>query len=660
MLKFTNAVLAVLRRVRLAMFFVASLLLMSSFTIFPNLQKANAAAVAYSPACLTTGGNLVTALPVDPAALSNAVTTDVNTAVISPAIMEGLVTLDTNYSPQPLLAKSWTTSPDGLTVTFNLRDNVSWSDGKPFNSSDVAYSIMNVNAKFSGFAVSPLANVANVTTPDAFTAVFHLKNPEPYLVPAMNSWYAPIVPKHIYFGTNTTSILQNPANNAPIGTGPFMYKSWTHGSSIILVRNPNYWKAGLPCLDQVTVNIIPTHASAVVAFQTGQIGYVPWEELDTSAITTVKAVQGATTVGLTDNVGQTSLWLNNRSPLMGKLAVRQAFAYALDGPIKQQVVQLAYSGSAITSDNPFARTEPTWYNPNPNANQSKVYPYNVTKAAALLDQAGYPKQSNGTRFSIRLTYQSTQTAFAQTAQVVKNALGAIGVNAILTPLDVATYSQVQFGNRSLINWEATINQLGLSIDPAIGVTRSYLSTSCVNGVAFACANNYNNSAVDTLLKPALFESNVTKRASIFFQAQTLLVADTPSIWLVHAVNTGVYGNGFVNVLPKTSMSELADYSQTYWTGGVPNPAAQSKTSSASTTSTSTTSTTTPIIQGITTSSLSTTTSLPSSTSSSSATTQAGGPDQTTLIAAAAVIAIVVIASFAYLMRKGRKPPTAST
>ncbi len=589
------------------------------------------------------------AIPVDPAALSNAVTTDVNNALFSSAIQQGLVTLDQNYNPVPLLAKSWTTSSDGLTVTFNLRDNVTWHDGSKFTSADVAYSIMNVNAKYSGFAVSPLSNVANVTAPDDYTAVFHLKQPEPYLVPALNSWYAPIVQKHVYFETNTTSILQNPTNNAPIGTGPFMFKSWTHGSNIILVRNPNYWQKGLPCLDQLTINIIPTHANAVVAFQSGQMGYVPWQELDTSAISTVKGIQGATTVGLTDNVGQTSLWLNNKSPIMGKLAVRQAFAYALDGSIKQQVVDLAYFGSAIVSDNPFARTEPTWYNPQ--ANQSALYPQDINKANSLLDQAGYPKGPDGTRFSIRLTYQSTQTAFAQTAQVIKNALGAIGVTAVLTPLDVATYSQVQFGNRSLVNWEATVNQLGLSIDPAIGVTRSYLSTSCVNGVAFACANNYSNSSVDALLKPALFEPNQTKRAALFFQAQTLIVQDTPAIWLVHAVNTGVYGNGFVNVIPKTAMSELADYSQTYTTSGTPNPAYKSTTSSSS----SSVTTSSVVVQSISTSSSSSS----SSTLSSSATQTsqpAGGIDLTTL-AGIAVVVIIIIAAAAYVMRRGRAKPS---
>src|SRR5438309_2237919 len=249
-------------------------MLLSLCVPLPSVVHA-ATTTTYSSQCPNTGGNLVIALPGDPGSLQSATASDVNVGIAASPITEGLVWLDENYVPQPLLAKSWTTSSDGLTVTFNLRNNATWHDGQKFTSADVAYSIMDVDRLYASFAVGPLSNVQNVTTPDDYTAVLHLQKPEPYLLQVLNAWYAPIVPKHIYFGTNTTGILQNPANNAPIGTGPFMFKSWTHGTNIILVRNPNYWKAGLPCLDQVTFNIITSHPNAITAFKSGQVGYVP-------------------------------------------------------------------------------------------------------------------------------------------------------------------------------------------------------------------------------------------------------------------------------------------------------------------------------------------------------------------------------------------------
>ena len=74
--------------------------------------------------------------------------------------------------------------------------------------------------------------------------------------------FAPIMPKHIYAGTD---YMTNPANQKPVGTGPFMFKEWKRGEYIKLARNPDYWKPGKPYLDELVFNVIPDAASRAVA-----------------------------------------------------------------------------------------------------------------------------------------------------------------------------------------------------------------------------------------------------------------------------------------------------------------------------------------------------------------------------------------------------------
>ena len=115
-------------------------------------------------------------------------------------------------------------------------------DGKPFTSADVAYSIQLLKTVHPR-GRNTFANVTEVKTPDPLTAVIELSKPAPYLIKALTAAEAPMMPRHIYEGTDP---LANPNGNAPIGTGPYKFKEWVRGSHIIYERNPDYWDAPKP------------------------------------------------------------------------------------------------------------------------------------------------------------------------------------------------------------------------------------------------------------------------------------------------------------------------------------------------------------------------------------------------------------------------------
>ncbi len=139
---------------------------------------------------------------------------------------EGLLAYAFDLTPRPQLALSWTISPDGLQYTFNLRPGVRWHDGKDFTSKDVATSI-NLLKQWHPRGRSTFANVEEVRTPDPLTAIIVLSKPAPYLLYAFAASESPIVASHIY--DVSADPTQNPAQRAPIGTGPYRFRSWEKG-----------------------------------------------------------------------------------------------------------------------------------------------------------------------------------------------------------------------------------------------------------------------------------------------------------------------------------------------------------------------------------------------------------------------------------------------
>ena len=157
-------------------------------------------------------------------------------------LFETLVKLDETGHIQPLLAKSWTISPDGLTYTFALQTGVKFHDGTPFSSADVKFSFDRARAPTSTNAQKQIFTpIDTIDTPDPATVVIRLKQPSGNLL--------------YYLGWGDASIVSPKtadANRAPpVGTGPFRFKSWSRGSEVQLERNPDYWGTK-PKLEAVT------------------------------------------------------------------------------------------------------------------------------------------------------------------------------------------------------------------------------------------------------------------------------------------------------------------------------------------------------------------------------------------------------------------------
>lgn len=235
---------------------------------------------------------------------------------------------DTAFVPQ--LATSWEASDDGKTVTFRLREGVKWHDGEDFTSADVAYNALELWKKHLNFSTNLQRNLEAVDTPDAHTAVFRYSKPIPLgLLVRAPADLGYVVPRHIYEGTD---VLDNPANNAPIGTGPYRFIEYQRGQHIIAERNPDYWREGLPYLDRIVWRVITDKSAATAALETGQVQLSAYSQLTLADLDRLSSNPDfeVHSKGSEANLFNNTLEFNFRREEIADVRVRRAIAHAID------------------------------------------------------------------------------------------------------------------------------------------------------------------------------------------------------------------------------------------------------------------------------------------------------------------------------------------
>jgi len=231
------------------------------------------------------GGTLVMLVQPEPPTLASYISTSGPIGQVTSKIFEGLLEYDFSLKPVSGLAESWKVSPDGKTITFTLQKGVKFHDGKPFTSADVKFSVLEVLKKMHPRGPATFREVTEIDTPDAHTAIFRLAGPAPYLLMALSGYESPMLPKHLYEGTD---IKASKYGNAPVGTGPFKFVEWQRGQFIRLDRNPDYWKPGRPYLDRIVARFVADSATRTAAIEKGEahvggFAAIPWPDVKTLA-----------------------------------------------------------------------------------------------------------------------------------------------------------------------------------------------------------------------------------------------------------------------------------------------------------------------------------------------------------------------------------------
>jgi peptide/nickel transport system substrate-binding protein len=459
------------------------------------------------------GGTLIIGMLTDPMHLNPAITSSYFIDIVAGQIYNSLMEYDCEtLDPVPELAQSWDISEDGLTYTFYLVENATWSDGTPFTSADVKFTFEEMTIPYHPRGNRTFGTI-DFETPDDYTFVMKLKQPYAPLINFFTLWYVGIMPKHIYEGTD---ILNNPHNwEDPVGTGPFLLDEWVKGSHIKLVKNPNYWRKDKPYLDEVIYSIIPDTSQRLLAFENNEVDYVPIM-LPLSELDRLQNIDGIDVVFCGAFGSMHTLMNNLQNEYLSNKDVRKAIAYAMD---KQEMNELVNYNLFNLATGPLPSS--SWaYNSN-----VEKYDQDLDLAEQLLDDAGYPRGQDGVRFTLELIVGTTgRDKGLPEMEILRSQLEEVGIEVELKVYDEATTTQLVAMDHDFDMYLIA----GLSTAPDPNMISGYLHSDriLIDNPVPALYNHmvFNNSRVDELFEMGLVETDVEDRKKIYHELQDIIIA----------------------------------------------------------------------------------------------------------------------------------------
>lgn len=322
------------------------------------------------------------------------------------------------------LAQSWQVSADGRTITFALRPDVKWHDGKPFTSKDVKFTLDLVKSpEFGSTFATRLEGLASVTTPDARTVVLNLQTPNSPILDALTSLM--IVPEHL-LGSMKPQEMRNADwwKTAPVGTGPFKWARYLPDQYVELDAYQDFHRKK-PKLDKLVNRYFKDGGAAAIALRAGEIQftYLTLDQVpDGAARQSLRIVEGSSQV-------LNYLGFNNTEPRFKDVRVRQAILMAID---RAAIVKSLYAGRAQLANCVYSQQQLVPADLNPMG-------YDPVKARQLLADAGW-ERIKGEPIEL-LTYYGDQVS-KDVISAIQAQLGAIGVDVKPRFVDGPTYGQI--------------------------------------------------------------------------------------------------------------------------------------------------------------------------------------------------------------------------
>lgn len=421
-----------------------------------------------------------------------------------------------DYKPMPYLATVWSFSKDGLTFNFTLHPEARFHDGEDITCTDVAFSIQ-MSKSYHPFRPM-FAPVTQVTGGESKHCSMELTKPHPALLTALSPGLLPIIPEHIF--NDGQSIISHPRlTKDVVGSGPFKLVDWNPKDVIRFVRNDDFFIKGLPYLDEIVFDVVPDPSAVTIGLATGAYdigdGYTGDDIEAAKKISRIKVLdKGWEAIGAI-----TWVQINMRDSILKDHRVRQALAYAYDFDEFNDIIYAGQHRLQCTG----IQNQSSYYNPN-----AECYELNLTKAKALLADAGYP---NGIELEMLIPSRSGEIA---QAEVLQQQWSKIGVSLkIRTVADepslikalTAENADYQLSLAAVWNWG----------DPVIGVNRTYKCDNRLAGVAWSNMSWYCNKDVDQLLDAAGLELNENKRKELYWHATERINIDLPVIYLTNFV-----------------------------------------------------------------------------------------------------------------------------
>ena len=409
-------------------------------------------------------------------------------------LFEGLVKATSDGNIEPAVAESYEVAEDASSISFKIREGITFHDGSPVTAEDIKYSLERY-AQIQG-EESAFADFSELEIVDDQTVNVVLSEPNSEFIYELT---CAILPE-----ANDADV-----NTNPIGTGPFKFASFKPGESLVVEKYEDYWKDGCPYLDQVTFKVVTDTDSAINQLNAGTLDIYQYLTADQAATLnqnfnvlegSVNYVQG--------------MFLNNAVAPFDDVRVRQALYYAVD---RDLINEFLFGGkSHIIGTNMIPAAE-FYYN----ADTETTYSRDLDKARELLNEAGYP---NGFEFTI--TVPNNYAPHEGTAQIIAESLSEVGIKANINLVEFNTWYSDVYVDR---NYEATVVAVDGRLAP-----NSWFSKNLTTGPNNF--TNYSNPEFDELYDKAMAAIDLDEKAGYYKEMQQLLADDAASIYVQDPAN----------------------------------------------------------------------------------------------------------------------------
>ncbi len=450
------------------------------------------------------------------------ITTDSASHAVGALIYDGLVQIDKDLNWTPAIAESWQFSRDCLTLTFKLRKNVKWHDGKPFTAEDVLFTYKAMmNPRTPTAYRDDFALVRDVQVLDPYTV--RVIYSQPY-AKAVGSWGTAMLPKHLLARyVEEGKLREAPQNTQPVGTGPYRFQEWKSGEKVVLLANRDYYIEGRPYLGRIVYRVIPSQATIFLELKAKGVDMADLTAIQYARQTEYPAFRQDYNKFRYPGSGYTYFGFNLKDPRFADRRVRQAFAHAINKPdlIEGVVMGLAREATGPLRPGTWAYTD-----------KVKRYPYDPAKARQLLAASGWSdrngdgilRNKEGQPFSFTIRTNQGNEERKKVAELIQQRLKEIGIQTDIQTIEWAAFLKEYIKQK---RFEAIILGWGTGIDPDQYPVwhSSQMGPDQLNHISFW------NAEVDALLERGRTSCHQQERVATYRRIQEILAEEQPVVFL---------------------------------------------------------------------------------------------------------------------------------
>jgi peptide/nickel transport system substrate-binding protein len=462
-----------------------------------------------------TGDGIVVGAIGDATSMIPMLTSDAASHEMGGQCYNGLIKYDKDLNLVGDLAESWRVSPDGLTITFQLRRGVRFHDGAPYTARDALFNWRfmtdpNTPTPYSG----DYLKVEQAEALDDHT--FRVRYKEPF-APGLASWTLAQMPAHLLEGQDPR---KSPLNRHPIGTGPFQFKSWSPGSKVELTAFHDYWE-GRPYLDSLVYRVIPDMATLFLELRSGGVDWMGLTALQYGRQTDSEFFQKNFRKYRYLASAYNYIGWNLRDKRFQDLRVRQALSYAVN---KEEIIEGVLLGLGQECTGPL-KPGTYWHNP-----QVRRYPYDPGKARQLLAQAGWLPgpdgvlTKDGQPFQFVLLTNQGNRYRQNSGVIIQRRLAELGIKMELRIVEWAAFLR-EFIDKG--RFDAVLLAWTIPQDPDL---YDIFASSNI-GPGKLNFNAYQNPDLDRLLEEGRRTFDQGERKAIYDRVQEILAEDVPYTFL---------------------------------------------------------------------------------------------------------------------------------